>query len=171
MEAQVVVLSERHRSALERFSCSDVLLDSYLQCFALQDQQALKSICLLLVNQEKDIVGYVTLGTSTLEATHLHFNTLNITKSPNRHHPIVVIKRLAIGVQFQGKGFGRHLLIAALKQAFISSRSIGASAVFVNQIDGIPTTFYKKLGFIELPNQQKLFLPMQQLHAMFFPFH
>lgn len=171
MEAQVVVLTESYRSAIMRFACSDVLLDTYLQRYALKDEQALKSICLLLVNQEKDIMGYVTLGISTLEATHLHFDARKITKSKNGQHPIFVIKRLAIAVQFQRKGFGRHLLHAALKQALISSNSIEASAVFVNQFDGTPSTFYQKLGFIQLPNQQKLFLPMQQLHALFLPFH
>lgn len=171
MEAQVIILSERYRSALERFSCSDAILNTYLQCYALQDQLALKSICLLLVNPKHDIIGYITLGTSSINATHFHYSSRKITKSPKGHHPVFVIKRLAIDIRFRGNGYGRHLILAALKQAYNSSSSIGASAVFVYPNDGIPAKYYQKLGFIDLPNEQKLFLSMQQLHAMFLPFH
>jgi GNAT superfamily N-acetyltransferase len=171
MEAQVVVLNEAYLSALPRFSCLDSLLDTYLQCYAWQDQQAMKNICYLLVNQDRHIIGFFTLGTSTIKGTHLPFQVQALTKSRNGHHPILMIKRFAVGAEFQGKGFGRHLLIAALKQAAISSHLIGASALFINQIDGTTAAFFQKLGFIPLPNQQKLCIAIKQLHKMFLPFH
>ena len=171
MEAQVVVLTESYRSALMRFACSDALIDLYLQHYAFKDQEELRSICYLLVNHEKDIIGFFTLGTSTLKATHIPFKVREMTKSPNGLHPILTIKHFAVNIQFQGKGNGRHLLIAALKQAEIATHLIGASAVFINQIDGTTSTFYQKLGFTSLPNQQKLFMSTKQLHAMFLPFH
>jgi ribosomal protein S18 acetylase RimI-like enzyme len=171
MEAQVVVLTKAYLSALQRFSCSDALLDTYLQRYAWQEQQSMKNICYLLVNQDQKIIGFFTLGTSILKATHLPFHVHAMTKSRSGHHPILMIKRFAVSVEFQGKGFGRHLLIVALKQAAMSSHLIGASALFVNQIDGTTAAFYQKLGFIPLPNQEKLFVPIKQLHALFLPFH
>lgn len=171
MEVQVVVLTESYRSAIMRFACSDALIDLYLQHYAFKDQEELRSICYLLVNQEKDIIGFFTLGTSNLKVKQIPFNVREMIKSPNGLQPILMIHRFAVGVQYQGKGFGRQLIIAALKQAAMATHHIGASAVFINQIDGTSSAFYQKLGFTPLPNQQKLFMPIKQLHAMFLPFH
>jgi len=55
----------------------------------------------------------------------------------------------------------------ALKRCFDTSDSIGAFAVVVDPLDNEAEHFYKKYGFIRLPDSGKLFLPMKTIKELF----
>ena len=78
-----------------------------------------------------------------------------------------MLGRLAIDKNFQGKGIGKILLIDALKRCFGASDSIGAFAVIVDPLDKEAERFYKKYGFIKLPDSGKMFLPMKTIRELF----
>ena len=64
-------------------------------------------------------------------------------------------------LNFKGKGFGELLLVDALKRSHITSlNSIGSMAVIVDPFGEDAELFYRKFGFIYLPNSGKMFLPM-----------
>jgi predicted GNAT family N-acyltransferase len=58
--------------------------------------------------------------------------------------------------------------MSALKQALDHSRRIASMAVVVDAKDDPAKTFYKKYGFLELPDHlNRLFLPMKTVEQMF----
>ena len=59
------------------------------------------------------------------------------------------------------------LLVDALKRSYEISKSIGSFAVIVDPLDENAVQFYKKYGFILLPDSGKMFLPMQTIKAAF----
>jgi ribosomal protein S18 acetylase RimI-like enzyme len=59
---------------------------------------------------------------------------------------------------------GEHLLLDALFRAYkLSEESIGAMAVVVDPINEYAVKFYKNYGFEQLPDSEKLFLPMNTI--------
>ena len=81
--------------------------------------------------------------------------------------PTILLGRLAIDKKFQGKGMGNILLIDSLKRCFDISESIMAFAVIVDPLDKDAEQFYKKYGFIKLPDSGKMFLPMNTMKELF----
>lgn len=81
--------------------------------------------------------------------------------------PTILLGRLAIDKDFQGKGIGKILLIDSLKKCFDTSDSIGAFAVIVDPLDKDAERFYDKYGFIKLPDSGKMFLPMKTIKELF----
>ena len=49
----------------------------------------------------------------------------------------------------------------------VSNLGIGSMAVIVDPIDKEAVTFYKKYGFIELPDSGKMFLSMKTIKGLF----
>ena len=50
----------------------------------------------------------------------------------------------------------------------MATRDVASWAVFVDAIDDAAADFYRKYGFIELPeNKRKLFLPMKMIARLF----
>ena len=76
--------------------------------------------------------------------------------------------RLAVGEKYKGQKIGELLLLDALKRSYdVSKKSIGSMAVIVDPIDHEAFSFYKKYGFIELPDSGKMFLTMKTIGLLF----
>lgn len=76
--------------------------------------------------------------------------------------PLIVIGRLAVDRRFQGQGLGRGLLKDALGRALLVSAVVGARAIVVHAIDSAAAAFYRRQGFVALPDDpQTLFLPIE----------
>jgi predicted GNAT family N-acyltransferase len=82
--------------------------------------------------------------------------------------PATLLGRLARSQQFKGRGLGELLLIGALKRALEHSRNIASVAVVVDAIDENARAFYRRYGFIDIPNRpNRLFLPMKTVAQLF----
>jgi predicted GNAT family N-acyltransferase len=81
--------------------------------------------------------------------------------------PATLLGRLAIDHRFQGKGTGKLLLIDALKRSYKISKTIGSFTVIVDPLDEEAENFYKKYGFIKLPDSGKMFLAIQTIKILF----
>jgi ribosomal protein S18 acetylase RimI-like enzyme len=75
--------------------------------------------------------------------------------------------RLAVDKTMTGKGFGKKLLIDALRRSYEASWSIGSLAVVVDTVNDPARSFYRKYGFIDLPDGAKMFLPMKTIAQLF----
>jgi predicted N-acetyltransferase YhbS len=64
--------------------------------------------------------------------------------------PIVVLARLALVRDEQGKKLGGHLLVDALRRCVRGGAEFGARAVVVDAIDDRSTAFYRYFGFHDL---------------------
>lgn len=68
--------------------------------------------------------------------------------------------RLARDISAKGTGLGEYLLLDALFRSYkLSNESIGAMAVVVDPIIERAVLFYRKYGFEQLPDSEKMFLP------------
>jgi predicted GNAT family N-acyltransferase len=79
-----------------------------------------------------------------------------------------LLGRLAVDQFIAGKGYGRYLLVDALKKSYETGlQAVGSMAVVVDPVDKRSQAFYEKYGFILLPGSGKLFLPMKTIEKLF----
>lgn len=82
--------------------------------------------------------------------------------------PATLLGRLAVNINFRGRGLGRRLLMDALYRSLQSSRQVASTTVIVDAKDDAARAFYRKYGFMELPNvERRLLLPMATIEALF----
>ncbi len=152
----------------DNFRCGKDLLDNYFWTQAKQDVKRKLSVCFVLVNKETGkISGYYTLSSSSISNDLIPESFKKKLPKTYLSIPTVLLGRLAIDKDFQGKGFGKLLLIDSLKRCYDASKSIGAFAVIVDPLDKEAELFYEKYGFINLPDSGKMFLPMKTIEELF----
>ena len=159
------LLNSTHRKMV--FFCGKKMLDDYLHYQAGQDVKRKLSACFVLIEHGTGIIqGYYTLANNSIS---LNLIPPDIQRKLPKYSaiPTTLLGRLAIDSRFKGMGIGKLLLIDALKRSFMLSESIGSFAVIVDPLDEEANEFYKKFGFIKLPDSGKLFLPMQTIKQLF----
>lgn len=150
------------------FSCGKDLLDNYFKRQAGQDIKRKLSTCFVLKDKNSNkIKGYYTLSSNSISNTLIP--AVFKKKLPGSYSsiPVILLGRLAIDKQYQGKGLGKILLIDSLKRCYDISASIGAFAIIVDPLDDDAEAFYKYYGFIQLPDSGKMFLPMKTIEQLF----
>lgn len=159
-------LNSTHKKS--NFSCGNEMLDTYMHKQASQDLKRKLSACFVIIeSQTNSIKGYYTLSNNSIPA---EFIPDQIRKKLPRSYdsvPTTLLGRLAIDHRFQGQGFGKLILIDALKRSYEVSKAIGSFAVVVDPIDQDAENFYNKYGFIKLPDSGKMFLPMKTISQLF----
>ena len=159
-------LDSRHNR--DKLSCGKDLLDNYFLRQAKQDVKRKLSACFVLIDRETDrISGYYTLSSSSISNDLIPDSFKEKLPKSYLSIPTILLGRLAIDRDFQGKGIGKILLIDSLKRCFDTSDSIGAFAVIVDPLDKESERFYNKYGFIKLPDSGKMFLPMKTIKELF----
>lgn len=139
-------LNESHSDT--DFDCGNEDLNSFLQNFALIFQKRHFGITIVGVSQENTIVGYYTLCPASIQRESL---PAKLFKGP-QPNPIPAFRlcRLAVSKKYQGQGYGKILLIHALKKCIVQSRQIGGSAILVDAKHNQAKQFYIKFGFVPL---------------------
>jgi GNAT superfamily N-acetyltransferase len=150
------------------FSCGKELLDIYLHRQANQDIKRKLAVCFVIKEIETELIkGYYTLSNGSIDQSDIPFEIQKKLPSSYTSIPTILLRRLAIDQRFQGQGIGKLLLIDALKRCHLISKSIGSFAVIVDPLDQEAGLFYKKYGFIKLPDSGKMFLPMKTISQLF----
>jgi len=65
--------------------------------------------------------------------------------------PTVLIARLAVDRRHQGHRLGSRLLAEALRRAVAASDAVAARLVVVDAIDEAAAGFYRRWGFVDVP--------------------
>lgn len=154
-----IVPFNRSLGGKESFSCGKKPLDEYLKKYLSQDIRRNLVAAFALVNDQNEIFGYFTLSNSSIPK---EFVLPVYQKQAGVYSalPVTLLGRLAIDQRLKGKGYGKILLIEAMKRAFeVSQMVIGSSAIIVDPLDDKARFFYSKFGF-ELLDSGKMFLPM-----------
>jgi len=104
------------------------------------------------------LAGYYTLAAASILTPDL---PPEITQKLPRYPtlPAVRIGRLAVDLQFQGRGLGGVLLADALSRVMLSPPAV--FTLLVDAKDENAVRFYQKHGFVSLTSQPRtLFLPV-----------
>ncbi|MEL6633609.1 MAG: GNAT family N-acetyltransferase [Bacteroidota bacterium] len=74
--------------------------------------------------------------------------------------PVVLLGRLAVHSEVQGKGIGGFLLFDALERAVSSAQNVGSVGVIVDAKDDNAESFYTKYGFVRITEEwpRRMFL-------------
>lgn len=130
------------------FDCGNDQLTGWLIRHALASQRADLARTYLALEDEQ-VLGYMSLTTGSVRRD----------EAPKRYargmpaHPIptILIARLAVDRRHQGRQLGSRLLAEALRLAVTASDAAAARLVVVDAIDERAVVFYRKRGFIDVP--------------------
>ena len=160
----VSLLDKTHNR--KAFKCEEQQLTDYIQNQVSQDVKKKLAICFVVTDSDKNVIGYYTLTSESLGREQIPEKY--IKKVPRNYNaPVILLGRLARDLTAKGTGLGEYLLLDALFRAFtLSEESIGAMAVVVDPINEYAVTFYRKYGFEQLPDSEKMFLPMSTIRQI-----
>jgi ribosomal protein S18 acetylase RimI-like enzyme len=145
----------------KNFTCEEESLNEYIRTQVSQDIRKRLATCFVAIDEEQNVLGYYTLTSESLGRESIPDKYLKQVPK-NYNAPVILLGRLARDITTKGTGLGEYLLMDALFRSYkLSNESIGAMAVVVDPINEIAVSFYKKYGFEQLQDSEKMFLPMK----------
>ena len=139
----------QRRHAIESFDCGSEALNRFLLRYALQNQQAGASQTYLSLSNE-ELTGYYTLVFGQVDYESAHER---LKKGLARHPvPIMLLARLAVATQWQGKGLGAGLLKDAMMRTLQAAEIAGIRAFVVHAKDDQAKAFYERFDFLASPS-------------------
>ena len=147
-------LGAQHRP--EGFDCGKPALNDWLPRHARQAQGS-GSAKTFIVADDDQAAGYFSLTVGqvdTLEAPE------RIRKGMGKYPvPVVILARLAVSTQDQGRGIGFGLLQDAIRRTMLIAEQAGIRAMLSHPLDEEAARFYTHFGFIASPlREQQLLL-------------
>ncbi|HST55658.1 MAG TPA: GNAT family N-acetyltransferase [Solirubrobacteraceae bacterium] len=130
------------------FDCGNDQLTSWLIRHALASQRADLARTYLALEGE-EVIGYVSLTTGSVrrdEAPKRYARGM-----PAYSIPTILLARLAVSHRHQNQQLGSRLLAEALRLAVAVSDAAAARLVVVDAIDERAAAFYRRRGFIDVP--------------------
>ena len=158
---RIELLGRQHNR--EGFDCSSPKLNGYLQHTARQHTDKGLSRTDVLVDDEEpnEILGYVAVSLTAIITDTLPLPYAK--KYPAKAHG-VKLARLAVAKSRQREGLGTLMMIHAMRRALQVADSAGIIGFFVDAKDEAASRYYRRFGFIPLPDDpHKLFLPLATL--------
>ncbi len=136
-------LSEHHDQ--NHFACGQEALDRYLRTQARQDIRRRIATCFVAVEEKSErIAAFYTLAAASIPIADLPADiTRKLPKYPTI--PAVRIGRLAVDLDFRGKGLGSGLLADALHRVLQSPAA--AFAIIADAKEDDAVEFYGHHGF------------------------
>jgi predicted GNAT family N-acyltransferase len=160
-------LGERHNRAA--FSCGVEALDAYLRTQASQDLKKRAAATFVATADGTTIGGCYTLSQYSVRLADVpDAIAKKLAKYP--HVPTTLLGRLARSNDLRGHGIGEILLMDALRRSLDLSKQAASTGMIVDAKDEWAAVFYRKYGFLDLPNvDRRLFLPMGTIEKLFPP--
>jgi len=154
-------LSRAH--AVEVFDCGQPELDRFFVRHALQAQQANSSQTYVALSGAT-IIGYYTFVVGQVERADA---PARVVKGMARFPiPLMVLARLAVHREWQGRGLGAGLLRDALGRTLQVAEIAGVRALAVHAKNDAAASFYRHFGFAGSPTDPRhLFLLVKDIGA------
>lgn len=144
----VELLTDDH--VLDRFDSGVVELDRWLNHSA-RVGVAAGTAATYVVARARRVVGYYALAMSAVEHGGAPSRLRRGMPDPV---PVVLLARLAVDRNEQGRHLGGHLLVDALRRCVRGGREFGARAVVVDAIDERAADFYRHFDFHDLDSRR-----------------
>lgn len=151
------------------FSYEHKPLADYIKQQASQDVKKNVAVVFVLTPDGTTIAGYYTLSQYGIDAGELPQQLVEQLRIPKYQRlPATLIGRLARHTDFKGQSVGEDLLMDALRKAMVATSVVASVAVVVEAKDEKAVNFYKRYGFIEMPDHpDRLFIPMVTVRKLF----
>ncbi|MFM7239073.1 MAG: GNAT family N-acetyltransferase [Cyanobium sp.] len=142
---------------LEGFDCGKPTLNHWLLHHARQAQTSGSARTFVVADEENRVAAYFSLTVGqgdTVEAPE------RIRQGMGRYPlPVVILARLAVSRESQGRGLGVGMLQGAIRRTLVIAEQAGIRAILTHPIDEDAARFYTRFGFIASPlRQQQLLL-------------
>jgi predicted N-acetyltransferase YhbS len=110
------------------------------------------------------VVGYYAISTAMEQRISLP--NAQIRRSMPDQVPLLLIGRLAVDRQYQGKGLGADLLFDGVRLCLEVSEIAGVRAIITHAIDDDAVRFYLRHGFLRSPlGDRVMLLPIEAARA------
>lgn len=140
------------------FTCGDSDLDDFLYSDALAYEKDLmgKTYCWVLNDDVSHVVGFVTLANAGIQTTHMqnnpkrHLHKSIAYNKQGRTYPAVLIGRIAVAKEFQGKAFrvGSQMMDFVKDWFVADDNKTGCRYVLVDAMNSEHTlNYYERNGF------------------------
>lgn len=131
------------------FDCGEASLNEFLQKRARQNAERHLGVTHVAVPQPQDsqILGYYTLLVRSIEREDLS----KAKKLPPGEIGVVLLARLAVSQNSQGRGLGTQMLLRAMTQTERAARDLGIHALIVHALNERAREWYLKLDFGFVP--------------------
>ena len=140
---------------LDGFDCGKPALNDWLLRHARQAQTSGSAKTWVVVDGDR-VCGYfsLTVGQAdTLEAPE------RIRKGMGNYPiPVVILARLAVSLQDQGKGIGVGMLQEAIRRTVAIADQAGVRALLTHPIEDQAARFYQRFGFEPSPMREQQWL-------------
>jgi ribosomal protein S18 acetylase RimI-like enzyme len=147
------------------FDCGSEALNLFLKQTARQHTMRGISRTFVLVDdgatEPKPILGFFSLNICQIKSESL---SIDEAKRLPRNVSGVRLGRLAVAREYQRRGIGKTLLVAAMGKFMEIFDAAGGIGFFVDAKDHDAKRYYEQFGFVSLPsNQLELFLPVKTI--------
>ena len=144
----------------DQFSCGITSLDNWLKKRARSNERSRASRTFVLCDDNR-VVGYYALASGSLSA---EVSPNKIKRNMPDPIPVMVLGRLAIDQEYQGKKLSDALLRDAILRVLQAADIAGIKAILVHAISEEAKKFYLDRSFIESPSEpMTLVLPLESI--------
>ncbi|TYQ24847.1 GNAT family N-acetyltransferase [Pseudanabaena sp. UWO311] len=132
---------------VDQFDCGNIQLNNWLKhrAFKNEIQGASRTY---VVTVENVVVAYYCLANGAIAQT---LSTGKVKRNMPDPIPVMIIGRLAVAQNWQGKRIGKALLRDAILRTLQASEIAGIRAILVEAISDEAKQFYEKCGFTVSP--------------------
>ena len=176
-----------HRShEVKSFACGKEIMDRWIRRFAKRSQRDDLTRVFVLVKRASEESGEPgnknknknknkknkkkVLGYFALSMGHIHFEDLteeDRERLPRYPIPAVLLTRLAVSSELQGRGAGGALLYSASKRAMMASRHVAARVMVVEVLDEEAFGFYGHYGFVRMPSDdERVYISLERMRGV-----
>jgi GNAT superfamily N-acetyltransferase len=135
-------LTDQHDTL--RFTCGDEVLDGWLRHRAAEQREVTSTF---VVAEGARVVGYYNLSRGAVQRAHAP--RWRARRTPVDPVPALVVGRLAVDLNFRGRGVGARLLRDALMRAATVYRTIEIPLLVAHAVDDDQKAFYRAFGFVD----------------------
>lgn len=133
---------------IEDFDCGSDAQTTWLRRHALQSHLGGMSRVFVVVRRDTNaVVGYYALTTGSVINSDA---PLRLTKGAGNYDiPVIILTRLGVHIEEQGRGLGRALVVDAFRRVDRVANEVGVRALLIHAEDEQARDFYLRLASFE----------------------
>ena len=144
-----VCLTATHET--QQFCSGEETLDNWLRERAFANMEALASRTYVICpTNSQQVIGYYAICMGQIFSTEVMGS---MRRNMPRQIPAVILGRLAIDKQWQGKGLGGALLQDVVQRSIRAAQEVSARLLIVHALSPAAEMFYLRYGFARLPTE------------------